>query len=110
MTTRRRFVLNMLPASAAFLGGGSIASAQSIRLEESDKITISLGYKHDAAEVDAKKQVTFAQGQFCCIASTSLAMQQTAGFLAPSLAANRSTPRVGASPGSIRRDGRQGHR
>lgn len=65
MTTRRRLDVNLIPASAVFPGSGLIASAQPIRLEESLKLVIALGYKHDAGKVDANKQVTFTQGHAC---------------------------------------------
>lgn len=61
----RRLLFTLIPASAFGLGTGGISSAQRIRLADSDKRAISLGYVRDALGVDAKKQVTFTQGHFC---------------------------------------------
>jgi len=53
MTTRRHFVLTV-PAAALALIATRVASAQAIRLEETDSIALSLGYRHDASKVDTK--------------------------------------------------------
>jgi hypothetical protein len=64
MTTRRRFVLSLLPAAA--LGAAAPpAAGQAARLEESDPQAVALGYKHDATKVDAKKHPRYAAGQLC---------------------------------------------
>lgn len=63
MTTRRTFLLVSLPAAALLLGAR--ASAQPARLEESDPVAISLGYRHDAAKVDAKKFPSYVAGRNC---------------------------------------------
>jgi hypothetical protein len=65
MTNRRRLVLASLPAAALALGAARLGSAQPARLEESDPIATSLGYKHDASKVDAKKFPTFAANRIC---------------------------------------------
>ena len=65
MTTRRRFILTSLPGAALTLVASGAASAQAVRLEENDPLALSLGYKHDAAKVDAKKFPTFAPGRNC---------------------------------------------
>jgi hypothetical protein len=64
MTTRRRFVLN-IPAAALALAAARAASAQAARLEETDSIAVSLGYRHDASKVDTKKFPAFAAGRNC---------------------------------------------
>jgi hypothetical protein len=64
MTTRRRFVLT-IPAAALALVAFRAASAQAVKLEETDPIAASLGYRHDANKVDAKKFPTFAADHNC---------------------------------------------
>ena len=53
MTTRRTF-LATLPAVTLAVTIAQRASAQAAKLEESESMAVSLGYKHDAAKVDAK--------------------------------------------------------
>lgn len=65
MTTRRQFVLNVLPLTAVLLGSAHLASAQPGRLDESDSLATALGYKHDATKVDAKKFPAYAAGRNC---------------------------------------------
>ena len=65
MTTRRTFVLATLPAAALAAVAARGVSAQPARLQESDSAAVSLGYKHDAAKVDAAKYPTFAAGRNC---------------------------------------------
>ena len=64
MTTRRTF-LTTLPVATLALTIARTVSAQDSKLEESDSIAMSLGYKHDAAKVDAKKFATYAAGRNC---------------------------------------------
>ena len=64
MTTRRHFVLT-LPAAALALLATRAASAQATKLEETDAIAVSLGYRHDASKADAKKFPAFAAGRNC---------------------------------------------
>jgi uncharacterized protein (DUF934 family) len=64
MTTRRQFVLT-LPAAALTLAAVRTTSAQAAKLEETDKVAVSLGYLHDASKVDAKKFPAFAAGRNC---------------------------------------------
>jgi uncharacterized protein (DUF934 family) len=65
MTTRRSFLLATLPAAALAAVAARSASAQAARLEETDPTAVALGYKHDAAKVDAAKFPTFAAGRNC---------------------------------------------
>lgn len=65
MTTRRRFVFASLTAAAFSLVTARVASAQAARLEESDALAVSLGYRHDASKVDAKKYPAFAANRIC---------------------------------------------
>lgn len=64
MTTRRTF-LATLPAATLAATVAHRASAQAAKLEESDSMAVSLGYKHDAAKVDAKKFTAYAAGRNC---------------------------------------------
>lgn len=64
MTTRRHFVLS-IPAAAFVLLATRVASAQATKLEETDAIAVSLGYRNDASKVDAKKFPAFAAGRNC---------------------------------------------
>ena len=64
MTTRRRFVVT-LPAAALALAASRAGSAQAARLEETDPQAVALGYRHDAAKVDAKKFPSYAAGHNC---------------------------------------------
>lgn len=65
MTTRRTFLLATLPSAALAAVAARTASAQAAKLEESDRAAVALGYKHDAAKVDAAKYPTFAAGRNC---------------------------------------------
>jgi len=64
MTTRRSF-LYTLPAATLALTVARTATAQAARLEESDALAISLGYKNDATKVDGKKFPAYAAGRNC---------------------------------------------
>jgi hypothetical protein len=64
MTTRRQFVLTIPAAALALLATGA-AFAQAAKLEETDAIAVSLGYRNDASKVDAKKFPAFAAGRNC---------------------------------------------
>lgn len=64
MTTRRTF-LTTIPAATLALTVARTSSAQAAKLEESDSIAVSLGYKHDVSKVDAKKFTTYAAGRNC---------------------------------------------
>jgi putative hemolysin len=64
MTTRRTF-LATLPAATLALTVARTAAAQAAKLEESDSMAVSLGYKHDASKVDTKKFTTYAAGRNC---------------------------------------------
>ncbi len=64
MTTRRHIIC-AIPAATLVLALNRKASAQPARLEESDPLAVSLGYKHDASKVDAKKYPAYAAGRDC---------------------------------------------
>ena len=65
MTSRRQFVIKVLPAAAALAGMSGNLLAQPAKLEESDPIAQALGYKHDATKVDAKKYPQYKAGSNC---------------------------------------------
>ncbi len=65
MTTRRQFVITLLPATAAMAVLSRTALAQAPHLEESDPTAVALGYKNDATKVDAKKFPTHVAGAVC---------------------------------------------
>lgn len=66
MTTRRKFVLAVLPAAAFAVAAARSASAQQpTRLQETDTAAVALGYKHDATKVDAAKFPAYAAGRNC---------------------------------------------
>ena len=65
MTTRRTFVLSAIPVTIALFGTAGSAFSQPTRLEESDAVATSLGYKHDASKVDAKKFTSYVAGRNC---------------------------------------------
>ncbi len=64
MTTRRTF-LAAIPVTAIALTLTRKANAQPAKLEESDPMAVSLGYKHDASKVDNKKFASYAAGHSC---------------------------------------------
>jgi hypothetical protein len=64
MTTRRHIIC-AIPAAALALALNRKASAQPARIEESDSLAVSLGYKHDASKVDAKKFTAYVAGRDC---------------------------------------------
>ena len=64
MTSRRQLILS-IPAAALVLVATRTASAQPVKLEETDRQATALGYRHDASNVDAKKFSTFAAGCDC---------------------------------------------
>jgi len=64
MTTRRTF-LAAIPVTAIALTLARKANAQPAKLEESDPMAVSLGYKHDASKVDSKKFTSYAAGRNC---------------------------------------------
>ena len=64
MTTRRTF-LAAIPVTTIALTLARKANAQPAKLEESDPMAVSLGYKHDASKVDSKKFTSYAAGRNC---------------------------------------------
>lgn len=60
---RRVFMMQVIA-----VGSGTLVASQAMaqaKLEETDAQATSLGYKHDATKVDAKKFPKYAAGQMC---------------------------------------------
>jgi len=64
MTSRRQFIMTIVPAAAA-LSAVSGVQAQAAKVDEKDPAATGLGYKHDATKVDAKKYATYKAGSNC---------------------------------------------
>jgi hypothetical protein len=68
MTTRRQFMLTVVPAVAAVAALSTATSAQAqaaVHVDEKEPGAAGLGYKHDATKVDAKKYATYKAGAVC---------------------------------------------
>lgn len=65
MTTRRTFLLKVVPAVGAVALLGSRAFAALPKLTETDKMAVTLGYKADTTKVDAKKYPKHTKDQAC---------------------------------------------
>ncbi len=64
MTTRRQFMMTVVPAVAALSAVSSVRAADA-HADEKDPGAAALGYKHDATKVDAKKYATYKAGSVC---------------------------------------------
>lgn len=64
MSTRRQFMMTLVPAAAA-LTAVTGARAQAAKVDEKDPAAVALNYKHDATKVDAKKYPTYKAGAAC---------------------------------------------
>ncbi len=64
MTSRRQFIMTIVPAAAA-LGAVTGVQAQAAKVDEKDPAAVGLGYKHDATKVDAKKYPQYKAGNIC---------------------------------------------
>ncbi len=62
-STRRRFVGQLVAAGGAL--AAARGSAQPARVDEADEPAVALGYRHDTAQVDAKKYPKHAASQRC---------------------------------------------
>ena len=61
MSTRRQFMMTLVPAAAA-LTAVTGARAQAAKVDEKDPAAVALAYKHDAAKGDAKANPAFKAG------------------------------------------------
>ena len=64
MTSRRQFMMTLVPAAVA-LSAATTAIAADNHVDEKDPTATGLGYKHDATKVDAKKYPTYKAGAAC---------------------------------------------
>jgi len=64
MSTRRQFMMTLVPAAAA-LTAVTGARAQAAKIDEKDPAAVALAYKHDATKVDAKANPTYKAGNNC---------------------------------------------
>jgi putative hemolysin len=64
MTTRRQFMMTVVPAVAALSAVSSVRAADA-HADEKDPGAAALGYKHDATKVDTKKYATYKAGSVC---------------------------------------------
>lgn len=65
MTTRRTFLLCWVPVVGAALSGKLLASPPADALDEHDAKAESLGYRHDASQVDKARFPSYTPGQTC---------------------------------------------
>lgn len=65
MTTRRQFMMTVVPAAAALSVVTSARAAEPAKADEKDPAAVGLGYKMDATKVDAKKYPTYKAGNVC---------------------------------------------
>lgn len=65
MSTRRQFMMTLVPAAAALSAVSFGAHAADNHADEKDPAAAGLGYKHDATKVDAKKYPTYKAGNVC---------------------------------------------
>lgn len=63
-STRRVFMLKLVAGSAALSGTTRLMAAPK-KVEENEPKAMSLGYRHDSAQVDTKKFPKHAAGQKC---------------------------------------------
>ncbi|WP_374316969.1 high-potential iron-sulfur protein [Aquabacterium sp.] len=64
MTSRRQFMMTVVPAAAALSMMGRAAHAAD-KATETEPAAVGLGYKLDATKVDAKKFPTYKAGSNC---------------------------------------------
>ncbi len=65
MTSRRQFMMTLVPAAAALSAVTCARAADAAKADEKDPAATGLGYKHDATKVDAKKYPGFKAGNVC---------------------------------------------
>lgn len=65
MTSRRQFMMTVVPAAAALSVLGQARAADAPKADEKDQAAVALGYKHDATKVDTKKYPTYKAGSAC---------------------------------------------
>ncbi len=65
MTSRRQFMMTLVPAAVVLGTASTCARAADNHVDEKDPTASALGYKHDATKVDAKKYPTYKAGAVC---------------------------------------------
>jgi len=65
MTSRRQFMMTLVPAAAALSAVTCARAADLAHADEKDPTATALGYKLDATKVDAKKYPTYKAGNVC---------------------------------------------
>ena len=65
MTSRRQFMMTLVPAAAALSVVTCARAADLAHADEKDPTATALGYKLDATKVDAKKYPTYKAGNVC---------------------------------------------
>ncbi len=65
MTSRRQFMMTIVPAAAALSAMTCARAADAAKVDEKDPAATGLGYKHDATKVDAKKYPAYKAGSVC---------------------------------------------
>jgi High potential iron-sulfur protein len=65
MTSRRQFMMTVVPAALVLPAVSTSVLAADNRVDEKDGAAVGLGYKHDATKVDAKKYATYKAGSNC---------------------------------------------
>jgi hypothetical protein len=65
MTSRRQFMMTVVPAVAALSAVTGARAADAPKVDEKDPAATGLGYKNDATKVDAKKYPTYKAGNVC---------------------------------------------
>ena len=65
MTSRRQFMMTVVPAVAALSAVTCAHATDAAKVDEKDPAATGLGYKHDATKVDAKKYSTYKAGSVC---------------------------------------------
>lgn len=65
MTSRRQFMMTIVPAVAALSAATCARAAEAAKVDEKDPAATGLGYKHDATKVDTKKYANYKAGSTC---------------------------------------------
>ncbi len=64
-SSRRTFIISSLGLASSLAMTRQAMAQDAAKLDESDPTAVALGYKHDAAQVDAAKQPKYKAGEDC---------------------------------------------
>lgn len=64
-SSRRTFLVSSIGLASSLALSHKVLAADAAKLDESDPIAVSLGYKHDATLVDKAKQAKYVAGEDC---------------------------------------------